>query len=266
MRVWGWKRATWKQGFELCHAGTAMKYESDHGEPGELRPSKRGDRRLLLAVDTCGPAGSVALGMVDGDVVEVLQQIELEGRNYSATLVGAVRDLLNRAEAHLGDLDAIVVVHGPGSFTGVRVGLSAVKGLAQPTRIPVAAVSRLEVLAWKAGTGTSAIDAHRHEVFLRLHQDGDKERELLAGAVELSSLALDRMRVGVCDDAAAGLLQGACPTIELVRREAPTAADALRLWAETKGGREFVGLELLDGHYLRRSDAEIFGEKELKAR
>ena len=80
---------------------------------------------LLLAIDTCGPSGSVALGRLAGDAVEILGQIELEGRSYSATLVAAVGDLLAGSGIGLRNLAAIVAVNGPGSFTGVRVGLSA---------------------------------------------------------------------------------------------------------------------------------------------
>src|ERR1039458_79602 len=106
---------------------------------------------LLLAIDTCGPSGSVALGRWDAQAVEILGQIELEGRSYSSTLVAAVSELLAHGGVTLREVGAIVAVSGPGSFTGVRVGLSAVKGFAEAARIPVAAVSRLEVLAAKAG-------------------------------------------------------------------------------------------------------------------
>jgi len=92
--------------------------------------------QLLLAIDTCGPTGSVALGRYAGGSVEILGQIELEGRSYSATLVAAVGDLLVRSGVKLENLAAIVTVNGPGSFTGVRVGISAVKGLAEAAYIP----------------------------------------------------------------------------------------------------------------------------------
>ena len=85
---------------------------------------------LVLGIDTCGPSGSVALGRRTGAAVEILGQVELEGRSYSATLVAAVGDLLAEFGVGLRKLEAIVAVNGPGSFTGVRVGLSAVKGLA----------------------------------------------------------------------------------------------------------------------------------------
>jgi tRNA threonylcarbamoyladenosine biosynthesis protein TsaB len=223
---------------------------------------------LLLAIDTCGPAGSVALGRFNRQLshqaaealaVEILGQIELEGRSYSATLVAAVGELLSRTATHLRLLDAIVAVNGPGSFTGVRVGLSAVKGLAEAARIPVVAVSRLEVLAATAGVVSAALDAHRHEVFLRLAFPGELGRELLAGAGELAQIA-PPPRIALCDEAAALLLGSAWPGAELVRTAPPNAADALLLCASRAAAGEFVDLALLDGHYLRRSDAEIFGE------
>jgi len=249
---------------------------------------------ILLAIDTCGPTGSVALGRLShqarcsGQSVEILSQIELEGRNYSSTLVAAIGELLAQSGIALRDVSAIVAVSGPGSFTGVRVGLAAVKGLAEPLRIPVVAVSRLEVLAAKSGAPTAALDAHRHEVFLRLGLPGDQgsrvpqvpilgpgkpylttghsHRELLAGAHELVSIHQAHLahpaslQVALCDDAAAELLRSAWPTAELIRTTPPTAADALSLCAPRVAAGEFVDLALLDGHYLRRSDAEIFGE------
>jgi tRNA threonylcarbamoyladenosine biosynthesis protein TsaB len=223
--------------------------------------------RLLLGVDTCGPSGSVALGCLTGESIEILEQIELEGRSYSATLVAAVGELLSHANAQLAELGAIVAVKGPGSFTGVRVGLSAVKGLAEATQIPVVAVSRLEVLAWKAGCVASALDAHRHELFLRMGGAGVAPREMLAGADELAAIQLKAIQlqdgptgsqIALCDDAAAALLRTAWPGVQQERTAAPTAADALQLCAARVAAAEFADLALLDGHYLRRSDAEIF--------
>jgi tRNA threonylcarbamoyladenosine biosynthesis protein TsaB len=227
-------------------------------------PKLRGQAgRLLLAIDTCGPSGSVALGRFNGQpstqTIEILGQIELEGRSYSSTLISAVGELLALADTQLRLLDAIVAVNGPGSFTGVRVGLSAVKGLAEAARIPVVAVSRLEVLAATAGVASAALDAHRHEVFLRLALAGEQGRELLAGVGELSQIA-PPSRIALCDEAAALLLGSAWPATELVRVAPPNAADALSLCAYRAAAGKFVDLALLDGHYLRRSDAEIFGE------
>jgi tRNA threonylcarbamoyladenosine biosynthesis protein TsaB len=216
--------------------------------------------QLLLAIDTCGPTGSVALGRLEGHLVEFLGEIELEGRSYSSTLVAAVGELLAHGGVTLREVGAIVAVSGPGSFTGVRVGLAAVKGLAESAQIPVVAVSRLEVLAAKASVASAALDAHRHEIFLRVSGLDGQARELLAGAAELAEIDPPPARIAVCDDAAALLLGQAWPTTALVRVSAPTAADALRLCAPRVAAGEFVDLAMLDGNYLRRSDAEIFGE------
>jgi tRNA threonylcarbamoyladenosine biosynthesis protein TsaB len=214
----------------------------------------------ILAIDTCGPSGSVALGRLAGRDLEVLGQTELEGRTYSATLVAAVRDLLQAAGAQLSDLGGIVAINGPGSFTGVRVGLSAVKGLAESAQLPVVALSRLQVLSRKAGVPSAALDAHRGELFLRLERTGLDPEELLAGPQDLAAIRPAPLRIAVCEDAAADLLAAAWPATQLVRTAAPTAADALRLGESRLIAGAALDLALLDGHYLRRSDAEIFGE------
>lgn len=214
---------------------------------------------LILAIDTCGPSGSVALGRLPGRDVEILGQIELAGRTYSATLVAAVGDLLQSACAELRQLGGIVVVNGPGSFTGVRVGLSAVKGLAEGAAIPVVALSRLDVLSRKAGVPSSALDAHRGEVFLRLERLGSNPVELLAGPHELAAIVPPPLRVAVCDEAEL-VLAAAWPGTQLVKTSPPLAVDALRLGEARLIAGAVADLALLDGHYLRRSDAEIFGK------
>jgi len=220
----------------------------------------------ILAIDTCGSSGSVALGRLAGRDLELLGQVELEGRTYAATLVAAVRDLLSNAGATLGDLGGIVAVSGPGSFTGVRVGLSSVKGLASAHGTPVVALSRLLVLSRKSGVPTAALDAHRGELFLRLERTGCDPVELLAGASELAAAQPPPLRVAVCDDPSAQLLTAAWPGTQIVRTTPPSASDALRLGESRLVAGVFADLALLDGHYLRRSDAEIFGEAAAAAR
>jgi tRNA threonylcarbamoyladenosine biosynthesis protein TsaB len=202
----------------------------------------------------------VALARLEGASANILGQKELAGRSYSATLVAAVGSLLEEHRVKLAAVGAIVVVSGPGSFTGVRVGLSAVKGLAEPGQIPVVAVSRLAALAAKAGVASAALDAHRHEVFLRLAGPDGNVREFLAGVEELTTVAVRPAKVSVCDDAAAALLESSWIGTELARCEAPTAGDAIQICVPAILAGEFADLALLDGHYLRRSDAEIFGD------
>lgn len=209
----------------------------------------------LLGIDTCGPSGSVALARLSDDGLTMLTERELEGRSYSATLVAAIGELLSVEQLKFSEIAGIVVTSGPGSFTGVRVGLSAAKGFAEGANLPVIAVSRLEVLAHKAGLENAALDAHRHEIFLKLGG-----RELLAGGPELATIADSPGTIAVCDDAAATLLANARPATQLIRVAAPTAADAIRLAIPRFHAHQFADIALLDGHYIRRSDAEIFGE------
>jgi tRNA threonylcarbamoyladenosine biosynthesis protein TsaB len=227
--------------------------------PSDARPAAA---QLVLGIDTCGPAGSVALGKLQRDSgdVEVLGEIELEGRSYSATVVPAVDELLRRAGVGLRQVGCLVAVNGPGSFTGVRVGLSTVKGLAEGAGIPLAAVSRLQVLAGKAGVGSAALDAHRSELFLRLGLPGKEAVELLAGAAALAAIQTVPIQVAVCDDAAAAMAGVAWPSARLVRVAAPGAGDALKLTAKRVLEGDFADAVAIDGNYLRRSDAEIFGE------
>ena len=178
---------------------------------------------LLLAIDTCGPSGSVALGRIPGRDLQILGQTELAGRTYSATLVAAVADLLSSAGVHLGLLNSIVVVNGPGSFTGVRVGVSAAKGLAEGRNIPVVALSRLEVLSRKSKVPSAALDAHRGEIYLRLERTGSPATELLAGAEELAAINPAPLRVAVCDDGAAAVLASAWPATQLIATAPPMA-------------------------------------------
>jgi tRNA threonylcarbamoyladenosine biosynthesis protein TsaB len=225
---------------------------------------------LLLAIDTCGASGSVALGRLAGRDLEILGETELAGRTYSATLVSAAAGLLESAGASLKDLGGIVVVNGPGSFTGVRVGLSAVKGLAQGAEIPVVPLSRLLILARKAGVPSAALDAQRGEIFLRLESSSNEPVEILAGPADLASPDLASMgapvRIAVCDDGAAALIAQSWPSTQLVRTAPPLASDALRLGESRLAAGLTADLALLDGHYLRRSDAEIFSNPVLAER
>jgi tRNA threonylcarbamoyladenosine biosynthesis protein TsaB len=216
------------------------------------------EARFLLGIDTCGPSGSLALGRLTGQKIEILGQIELEGRSYSATLVAAVDELLGQTRTQLGLLHAIVAVNGPGSFTGVRVGLSAAKGLCEAAGIRLAVVSRLEVLARNAGCVASALDAHRNEVYLRVPGRDGKGIELLAGRTELL-MTPPPAQIAVCDESAAALLASAWPLAQLLHVPMPTAADALEVCGARIAAGEFADVALVDGHYLRRSDAEIFG-------
>jgi tRNA threonylcarbamoyladenosine biosynthesis protein TsaB len=83
---------------------------------------------------------------------------------------------------------------------------------------------------------------------------------MLAGTAELAEVNPAPERVALCDEAAQTLLKAAWPAAEVVWSAPPDAADALRLSAPRLAAGEHADVAVLDGHYLRRSDAEIFGE------
>ena len=138
------------------------------------------DERLLL-IDTCGETAGIAITCGE----EVLATEDLSPRSASAEILDAIRCLLlTQPGGQLQNLDAIGVVHGPGSFTGIRAGLATAKGLCEAAGIPMAAVSRLEVLAEAAdlAAGYAALDAGRGELYVREISTG---REWLCALADL---------------------------------------------------------------------------------
>src|SRR5215469_2554323 len=99
--------------------------------------------QLLLGVDTCASVGSAALARVAGEGIELVREIEIAGGEFAAKLVAAIAELLRGAGITAAGLAGMVVVAGPGSFTGIRVGLATVKALAEAAGAPVVTVSRL---------------------------------------------------------------------------------------------------------------------------
>src|SRR5437016_9078750 len=125
---------------------------------------------LLLAIDTSGRLGSIALarGHEDGscDVIEV---VPLAGGTFSAQLVPQVAAFLSKHGFTKYDIDAFAVASGPGSFTGLRVGLAAIKALAEILGKPIAAVSLLEAVAVASGARgkvMAVLDAGRGELYV----------------------------------------------------------------------------------------------------
>ena len=113
---------------------------------------------MILAFDTATEVATSAL-VDDGEVLG-------ERVSRAVTLLEDVDALLRQAGARTGDLDGLAVGVGPGSFTGVRMGLATARGLALGLDIPVAGVSTLAALAAGAPGATPVIDARRREVFV----------------------------------------------------------------------------------------------------
>src|SRR5215475_1233363 len=125
---------------------------------------------LLLVTDTSGKNVCVGLARVANcsDYVEVIESIPLAGGTFSAQLVPQISGLLKNHGFGKSDIDVFIVVSGPGSFTGLRVGLAVIKALAEILGKPIVPVSLLEVLAMASGCDgrvLTVIDAGRGEIY-----------------------------------------------------------------------------------------------------
>jgi len=127
---------------------------------------------LILAVDTTTHAGSVAL--LEND--RLLSEVNIDSSvTHSERLLPSVDFLLRRNKIEISAIQGFAVAVGPGSFTGIRVGLSTVKSFSYASKIPVAPVSTLEALAWKLKSPQNRllcplIDARKNEIYAALYQ------------------------------------------------------------------------------------------------
>ncbi|HMF62807.1 MAG TPA: tRNA (adenosine(37)-N6)-threonylcarbamoyltransferase complex dimerization subunit type 1 TsaB [Edaphobacter sp.] len=212
----------------------------------------------LLLIDTCGSEGGVVLADTELGQAIIATEV-LPGRTSSERLVPAVRRVMKSAGWRLRELSAIAVVHGPGSFTGVRVGLSAAKGLSEAGGVPLIAVSRLALLAASAGEGTATVhavlDAGRGEFYYGEYLGHRCVREALLTGEEVAIAAAGGMVV-VCEMKVVEDLAALHPRLV----EEPSAGDALPFTLERIAVGGFDDAATLDANYLRRTDAEIFAK------
>lgn len=145
----------------------------------------------LLAIETSARAASVA---ICHDRTLVAQYFQNSGLTHSATLLKMVEDLLCSSNIQLKALDAVAVAHGPGSFTGIRIGVAAAVGLAWGAGLPACGVSTLEAMAYNAqATGCvvcPVMDARRGQVYnaLFLNSAGSVERLTPDRAISVEEL------------------------------------------------------------------------------
>ena len=224
--------------------------------------------RLLLALDTSGRNGNLALARVTEAKreVEVVEAIPLAGGTFSAQLVPQIAALLAKHRYTKSDLVAFAVVSGPGSFTGLRVGLAAIKALAEILQKPIAAISLLEAvvsLSQVQGRVLAALDAGRTDVYAGDYElTSDLPRmqseRLLTREEFLVESRGEGKNIITPNAALAGILGNADVPCELIAY--PSSEVIARLgWQHIKSGRT-VRPEDLEANYIRRSDAEIFSQ------
>ena len=227
---------------------------------------------LILGVDTSGKQGSIALLRAAGSHVETVATQPIAGGTFSAQLIPQLARMLADHGLTKESLDGFAVASGPGSFTGLRIGLTAVKALAEILHKPIAAVSVLEALAIAAereGPVLAFVDAGRNEIFCGVYdvrnREATKREELLLTQNEL----LGRLRNG----------KAALPvTPELVLHKLLTENGIAAELIERPGSAfiagigsrkilrgEVISVDELDANYIRRSDAEIFSLPRLRS-
>jgi tRNA threonylcarbamoyladenosine biosynthesis protein TsaB len=180
----------------------------------------------ILALDTTSERASLALRR-DGVTLAELAIPSSEG--YAHLIFQAIASLLSNAGVHLHEIDCFAAASGPGSFTGVRVGLAAVKGLAAALDKPVAGISNLRALA-SFGNLRPVIDARRGEVYTAVY---DAELRLVSPETV-----------------------GPFPGLPITPSSDNLAA-AVALCAELDGPVGWQDPGALDANYVRRADAEL---------
>jgi len=222
---------------------------------------------ILLTIQTASPAGSLALS--DGE--RLLAEINLDVRKTPTEwLLPMIEDLLTKAELGKGDLDAIAVVRGPGSFTGLRVGLATAKGLSLAADCPLLGVSSLQCLAMQLPFTRLPVcvmlDARKQEVYAASYtwQAGlpqpDAEECVIKPEKLLSEISGETLFVGNGALVYRSLIVRQlserahfAPAFLNLPRAGAAAVLALHEW---NSGRTFSADELMP-LYLRPSDAEL---------
>lgn len=220
----------------------------------------------ILAIESSAKSASVAVCRDEFLLAESYQNC---GLTHSVTLMPMCESMLKSCGMTLDDIDLIAVANGPGSFTGLRIGIAAAKGLAWPGEKPCVGVSTLEAMAWNLqgmeGIVCCAMDARRKQVYnalFRMTVNGPKRitedraislEELFGGDVDNWMLVGDGARL--CADYAAGrgLTLRLAPENLRFQHAYGVARGALELVRQGKGPG--TGAEL-SANYLRLSQAE----------
>jgi tRNA threonylcarbamoyladenosine biosynthesis protein TsaB len=229
----------------------------------------------ILAVETSTRTGALALLESGAVVAEARVNI---GVTHGERLLAAIDGVLRSARWQLADVAAFAVAIGPGSFTGLRIGLSTVKGLAFATGRPVVGVPTLDALAWSlpfcAYPVCPILDARKNEVYAAVYRTRDGQLEVLESARAVAPATLAEELRSSTEGPIAFLGDGVAPfgpvLTDILGGRARLAPAALRLpsaatvgelggWALARG--DGIDPAALVPLYLRPSEAELARER-----
>ena len=211
---------------------------------------------IVLAIDTCLVACSVAV--VDGERV-LARRVEPMSRGHQERLAPLVQEAMVEAGLGFDKLERIGVTVGPGSFTGLRVGLAFAKGLASALSIPAVGIGALEALAEpERGNVVAVLDAKRGQVYLQAFSDGVAVSAPDALPIETAAARVAEFAPDTLIGTGAVLLAGVRPGVRVVEADVTDPVAVARLAA----ARSPVPPRPL---YLRAPDAKLPGGKTLEA-
>jgi len=211
----------------------------------------------ILALDTCLEACSVAV--LDDEAVLVARS-EAMARGHQERLAPMTAEVMDQAGLAFGDLQRIAVTVGPGSFTGLRVGLAFAKGLALALDIPCIGVGLLAALAAsvsEAGFVAACVDARRGQLYLQAFSDGRPIMAPDALSPEIAAARLAELwpgRPGLLIGSGARFVASVLPGVTLLERDAPDPVAIARLGQASRA--PFPPPRPL---YLRAPDAKLPG-------
>ncbi len=215
---------------------------------------------FMLLLNTCGEPGDVGVAELGEGQAAALTVRSLPGRQTQERLLPEISALLEACGIQTGAVRVIAVVNGPGSFTGVRVGLAAAMGLAEALQVPVVQLSRLLLLAAQHGDGPVAeawLEAGRGDVFRGRYRNGRCVDETMLRAED----ALAGMSA-----AGAVVMEEALLTLSPQLRLVPAGlAEALPLLLHKLREGESVDAAQVFANYLRVPDAELARQARLRA-
>ena len=223
---------------------------------------------LVLGIDTATAIASVGIASPAGPVVE--RTLGVKG-NHARTTLPLIDEVLTAASMRLKDLRRIAVSIGPGSFTGLRIGLSVAKGLGMATGLPVVGVATLDAYARAAGqrqgTVIAVLDARKGEVYAAGYRWRDSELVRTFGPIAVIPALLIERLAAPCT-----LIGDGVDAYEALWRSVPAVVEALRLSERPPSGAAVAALgargdaeplELLEPIYCRAAEAEVHLERRL---
>ncbi|MGE5239434.1 MAG: tRNA (adenosine(37)-N6)-threonylcarbamoyltransferase complex dimerization subunit type 1 TsaB [Chloroflexota bacterium] len=221
----------------------------------------------LLAIETSTLLGGVAIMDDGGLVAESRFNVKV---THSERLMADIDHVLRRSGLSIGEIDVFGLAAGPGSFTGLRVGLSTMKGIVYATRRPLVAVSTLEALAWNLPfcrhQVCPVLDARKREVYTSVYRWNDGRFSPVIGerVCSIDTLLAEIAERTVFLGEGARLYRGrieAClgdkALFAAPQSLVPSAAHVACLCMERAGRRAFDDPLTLVPRYLRRSEAEV---------